>query len=165
MASTFGIKLFMSVDHYHKVTRSVKYGVLFIALTFAAFFLFDMMSKLSIHPFQYLLVGFAMSLFYLLLLSLSEHLDFTFSYIVSSVCTIGLIVGYSSYALVLKRRSLILSVLLLLLYACLFILLQLEDYALLYGTIVLLAVLALIMSLTRKVDWYSIKLKIGRGKD
>jgi inner membrane protein len=106
-----------------------------------------------------------MSLFYLLLLSLSEHLDFTFSYIISSVCTIGLIVGYSSHALVLKRRSLILSVLLLLLYACLFILLQLEDYALLYGTIVLLSVLALIMFLTRKVDWYSIKLRTGVGKD
>jgi inner membrane protein len=157
-ASGFGVTLFMSVDHYHKVIRSVKYGILFIALTFAAFFLFEMMSKLSIHPFQYLLVGFAMSLFYLLLLSLSEHLGFTFSYVISSICTIGLIVGYASHALVLKKRSLILSVLLLLLYACMFILLQLEDYALLYGTVLLLIVLALIMFLTRKVDWYSVKL-------
>jgi inner membrane protein len=158
MASNFGVTLFLSVDHYHKVIRSVKYGLLFIALTFAAFFLFEMMSKLSIHPFQYLLVGFAMSLFYLLLLSLSEHLGFTFSYIISSICTIGLIVVYASHALVLKKRTLILSLLLLLLYACLFILLQLEDYALLYGTVVLLIVLALIMFLTRSVDWYSVKL-------
>ena len=158
MESGFGVTLFMSVDHYHKVTRSVKYGFLFIALTFAAFFLFEMMSKLSIHPFQYLLVGFAMSLFYLLLLSLSEHLGFTFSYIISSVCTIGLIVGYSSHALVLKKRTIILSVLLILLYVCMFILLQLEDYALLYGTGLLLVVLASIMFLTRKVDWYSVKL-------
>jgi inner membrane protein len=156
--SAFGVELFLSVDHYHRTMRSVKYAILFILLTFAAFFLFEMMSNLRMHPFQYLLIGFAMSLFYLLLLSLSEHLTFTPSYAIASAATIGLIVGYASYVLAEKRRTATISALLILLYICLYILLSLEDFALLFGSIVLLIVLALIMFLTRKVDWYSVRM-------
>jgi inner membrane protein len=156
--SVFGVELFLSVDHYHLIMRSVKYAILFILLTFAVFFLFEMMSELRIHPFQYLLIGFAMSLFYLLLLSLSEHLPFTPSYIIAAAAMISLIVGYSSSILVQKKRTMLISGLLVLLYACLYILLRLEDYALLFGTIVLVTVLALIMFLTRKIDWYTVRL-------
>jgi inner membrane protein len=157
--SAFGVELFLSVDHYHKIMRSVKYAILFILLTFAAFFLFEMMGSQRIHPFQYLLIGFAMSLFYLLLLSLSEHLSFTPSYVIASAATIGLIVGYASAILEMKRQTALISGLLILLYVCLYILLRLEDYALLFGTLILLIVLALIMFLTRKVDWYTVRLK------
>jgi inner membrane protein len=160
--SAFGVELFLSVDHYHKTMRSVKYAVLFILLTFAAFFLFEMMGNQRIHPFQYVLIGFAMNLFYLLLLSLSEHLPFTPSYVIASTATIGLIVGYASAILVMKRQTVLITGLLTLLYACLYVLLRLEDYALLFGTLILLVVLALIMFLTRKVDWYAVRLNPPR---
>jgi inner membrane protein len=160
--SSFGVRLFLSVDHYHKSTRAIKYAVLFIVLTFAAFFLFEIINRLRIHPFQYLLIGFAMSLFYLLLLSLSEHVGFLAAYAAASLVTIGLIIGYSSHLLADKKRSVFFAGLLALLYGCLYILLQLEDFALLVGVLVLLVVLGVLMFITRKIDWYSVRLK-GNG--
>jgi inner membrane protein len=159
--SSFGVKLLLMVDHYHKTLRSVKYAVLFILLTFVAFFLFEILSKMKVHPFQYLLIGFAMSIFYLLLLSISEHLDFSFTYIIASVATIALITGYSSWILRQKKKSLVVAFLLILLYVFLYILLQIEDYALLVGSLALFIVLGIVMIVTRKVDWYSIKLNRG----
>jgi inner membrane protein len=157
--SAFGVTLFLPVDHYHKTTRASKYAVLFIVLTFAAFFLFEILNRLRIHPFQYLLVGFAMSLFYLLLLSLSEHVGFLAAYASGSAVTIGLIVGYTYRLLAEKKRSALFTGLLALLYGCLYVLLQLEDFALLIGVLVLLVVLGLLMFITRKIDWYSVRLK------
>lgn len=156
--SEYGTKLFLSVDHYHKTMRSVKYAILFIILTFVAFFLLEIINRLSIHPFQYLLVGLAMSVFYLLLLSLSEHMDFTYSYVLASVVTIGIISAYSASILTKKRRSVFFALLLVLLYACLFILLQLEDYALLLGSVIVFIVLGFVMYITRRIDWYSFRL-------
>jgi inner membrane protein len=153
--SAYGTKLFLSVDHYHKTMRSVKYAILFIILTFVAFFLLEIINRLNIHPFQYLLVGLAMSVFYLLLLSLSEHMDFTYSYVLASVVTIGIISAYSMKILNKKKRTFFFTLLLVLLYICLFILLQLEDYALLLGSVIVFLVLGFVMYITRGIDWYS----------
>jgi inner membrane protein len=165
IASEYGANLFLSVDHYHKTLRSVKYAILFILLTFVAFFLFEIINKLRIHPFQYLLVGLAMSVFYLLLLSVSEHLQFTYTYVLAAAVTIGIIGGYAARILQQKRRSVIFALLLVLLYVCLFILLQLEDYALLLGSIIVFLVLGFVMYITRNIDWYSFKLDRSQKRD
>jgi inner membrane protein len=143
----------------------VKYAILFILLTFVAFFLFEIINKLRIHPFQYLLVGLAMSVFYLLLLSVSEHLQFTYTYVLAAAVTIGIIGGYAARILQQKRRSVIFALLLVLLYVCLFILLQLEDYALLLGSIIVFLVLGFVMYITRNIDWYSFKLDRSQKRD
>ena len=156
--SSYGTKLFLSVDHYHKTMRSVKYAILFILLTFVAFFLLEVIGGIRIHPFQYLLAGLAMSVFYLLLLSLSDHMQFALSYAAASAATIGIIGAYSSRLLVKKRRSLFFGLFLVLLYACLFVLIQLEDYALLLGSAIVFVVLGFVMFITRKIDWYSFRL-------
>jgi inner membrane protein len=164
MNSAFGAKLLLTVDHYQKSSRSVKYAILFILLTFITFFLFEVLGKLKIHPFQYLLIGFAMCVFFVLLLSLSEHIIFAYSYIIASFATISLITGYSIHILSHKKRSVIIATLLIILYVFLYILLQIEDYALLVGSVALLLVLGAVMFVTRKIDWYSIRL-IQNGKD
>jgi inner membrane protein len=159
--SAYGTKLFLSVDHYHKTMRSVKYAILFIILTFVAFFLLEVTSSLRIHPFQYLMVGLAMSVFFLLLLSLSEHMAFTYSYVLASLVTIGIISVYSARILNRKKRTLFFTLLLLLLYVCLFILMQLEDYALLLGSAIVFLLLGFVMFITRGIDWYSVRLNRG----
>ncbi len=156
--SAFGVALFQPVDHYQKSNRAIKYAVLFIALTFLAFFLFEVIYKLKIHPLQYLLVGVAMSLFYLLFLSLSEHTEFLLSYIVAATATVGLITGYCSKVLGQRKRALVLGGFLTTLYAYLFVLLQNEDYSLLLGAIALFLVLSAVMYLTRNIDWYDLRL-------
>ena len=161
LSSSYGTKLFLSVDHYHKTMRSVKYAILFILLTFVAFFLLEIMGGVRIHPFQYLLVGLAMSVFFLLLLSLSEHMQFALSYAAASAATIGIISAYSTRLLLRKRRSLFFGLFLVLLYVCLFVLLQLEDYALLLGSTIVFLVLGFVMYITRKIDWYSFRLDQG----
>jgi inner membrane protein len=160
-SSAYGTKLFLSVDHYHKTMRSVKYAILFIILTFVAFFLLEIMGGIRIHPFQYLLVGLAMSVFFLLLLSLSEHMQFTLSYAAASTATIVIISAFSTRLLQKKSRSLFFGFFLVLLYLCLFILLQLEDYALLLGSGIVFLVLGFVMFITRKIDWYSFRLDQG----
>jgi inner membrane protein len=134
-------------------------------LTFVAFFLFEIINKLRIHPFQYLLVGLAMSVFYLLLLSVSEHLHFTYTYVLAAAVTIGIIGGYAARILQQKRRSVIFTLLLILLYVCLFILLQLEDYALLLGSIIVFLVLGFVMYITRNIDWYAFKFDRSQKRD
>jgi inner membrane protein len=155
MESAFGVSLYMPVDVYQKTERSVKYGMLFLLLTFLAFFLFEVFSPVSLHPMHYLLVGAALCLFYLLLLSVSEQIPFWMAYAAASVAIILLISGYSLAILKGKRRALTMSGMLALLYSYLYVLLQAEDYALLLGSLGLLAILATVMFLTRKVDWYS----------
>lgn len=154
--SRFGVSLIQGVDFYTKINRMVKYAIMFIAITFMAFFLFEILSKLKIHPFQYLLVGFALALFYLLLLSLSERFGFFPAYAISTLATIGLITSYSAKVLRANKKALIVSGLLFLLYSYLYVIVQLEDLALLYGSILLFMLLALTMYLTRNIDWYQI---------
>ena len=159
--SAFGVDLYQSVDVYLKTERSVKYGMLFLVLTFLAFFLFEVFSPVSLHPMHYLLVGSALCLFYVLLLSISEHIPFGVAYGIASAGIIVLISGYSLAILRGKRRALAMSGMLVLLYGYLYVLLQAEDYALLLGSIGLFVILALVMFLTRKVDWYSPRM--GKG--
>jgi inner membrane protein len=155
--SAFGVSLFTPVDVYLKTERSVKYGMLFLVLTFLAFFLFEVFSPVSLHPMHYLLVGAALCLFYLLLLSVSEQIPFWMAYAAASVAIVLLISGYSLAILKGKRRALTMSGMLAVLYGYLYVLLQAEDYALLLGSLGLLAILATVMFLTRRVDWYSPK--------
>lgn len=153
--SAFGVDLYQPVDVYLKSERSVKYGMLFLVLTFLAFFLFEVFSPVSLHPLHYLLVGSALCLFYVLLLSFSEHIPFGLSYAIASAGIIILISGYSLAILRGARRALAMSGMLVILYGYLYVLLQAEDYALLLGSLGLFVILALVMYLTRKVDWYS----------
>jgi inner membrane protein len=153
---TSGVSLFQPVDSYTKTSRTTKYGILFLFMTFAVYFLFEILGRLRIHPFQYLLVGFALCLFYLLLLSLSEHLGFGKAYLVASAGTVGLIAAYSGSVLGSFRRAAAIGAGLAGLYAYLYVLLQLEDYALVLGSLGLFALLAAAMALTRRVDWYAV---------
>lgn len=150
-----GVTLFEPVDAYAKTRRSLKYGILFLFTTFAVYFLFEILNRLRLHPFQYLLVGFALSVFYLLLLSLAEHIGFGLSYLLASAGTVGLIGGYSGSVLGSARRAAGIGAGLSGLYAYLYVLLQLEDYALLLGSLGLFGLLAAAMALTRRVDWYA----------
>ncbi|CAD5106576.1 cell envelope integrity protein CreD [Zestomonas carbonaria] len=147
------------VDQYLKSDRAIKYALLFIALTFAAFFLFEVLKRLAVHPVQYGLVGLALALFYLLLLSLAEHLDFALAYGISASACVLLIGVYVSSVLRSWRRGGGFTALLAALYAMLYAVLSAEDYALLMGSLLVFGLLATVMMLTRKLDWYG----VGRG--
>jgi inner membrane protein len=150
----FGATMATPVDVYQQADRSTKYGILFVALTFLAFFLVETLRRVPVHPVQYLMVGAALCLFYLLLLSLSEHLGFTPAYLIAAVSTIGLIGGYARSALRGLQPAAMVTALLAALYGCLYVLLRLEDYALMTGSLVLFVILAVVMFVTRRVDWY-----------
>lgn len=155
--TTFGVKLFASVDEYTKNTRSAKYAFLLISLSFLVFFFFEIINGLNIHSIQYVFIGLAISIFYVLLLSLSEHIGFNGAYWISTLTIIGLIVAYSSAILKDTKKTAILAAILTALYIFVFIILQLEDYALLAGSVGLFTVLAIAMLLSRKIDWYNLK--------
>ena len=151
--AAFGADLFVPVNGYQKTMRSVKYSVLCILLTFSAFFLIETTNKRSVHPFQYGLIGLALVLFYILLLSFSEYIGFTASYIIASIATIGLIAWFAKSILFSGRLSGILSLVLVLMYSYVFTILQLQDYSLLFGSIGLFITLAIIMYFSRKIQW------------
>lgn len=162
-ASAFGVSLLMAVDSYHITERSMKYAILFVSLTFMVFFFVEILRKLKLHPIHYILVGFGLVLFYLLLLSLSEHLGFGLAYILAGVGIIALITSYSQSILKNSKLTLMMAGFLVILYSLLYILLQMQDYALLLGSISLFIILALVMYLSRNVDWYSIGRKTEEG--
>ena len=153
-SSAFGVNLFREVTFYTLVSRTVKYAILFIALTFLAFYLFEIMSGTRVHPFQYLLIGASLVLFYLLLLSFSEHIVFALAYLLSSILTLGLVTTYSASVLKANKRAWIIAAILAVLYAYLYAILQLEQFALLFGTLFLFVALAVVMRATRKIEWY-----------
>ena len=152
----FNVAFIEPVNVYSMADRAVKYGLLFVALTFAAFFLFEILKRLPIHPVQYLLVGLALALFFLLLVSLSERIAFLHAYLAASVGCIVLIGFYLSHVLRNWRRGVGFGVALTALYGALYGLLISENNALLMGSILLFAVLSAIMVATRKVDWYQV---------
>ncbi len=162
-ASAFGVSLLLPLDGYLKTTRTTKYALLFIALTFAAFFVIEILRRLSVHPIQYLLVGLALVLFYTLLLSLSEHLRFQYSYLVAGAGIVGLVSAYSASVLRSVKLAVIVGAVLAVLYGFLYVLLQCEDFALLLGSVGLFAMLGLFMYLTRSVDWFTV-LKPGAAE-
>lgn len=163
--SAFRVGLVSPVGHYQKTDRSMKYGALFIVLTFLTFFLYELLSPVTLHPVQYFLVGGALCLFYLLLLSITEHAPFGVAYAIASIATVGLIASYSAALLRNWLRVLGLGAVLALLYGYLYVLLQLEDWALLMGSIGLFLILGLVMYTTRKVDWGSAHLGKARGAE
>ena len=152
-SATVGVRLMPAIDTYRLSTRSVKYSSLFLLLTFAAIWLFEILHRRPVHLIQYLLIGAAMCLFYLLLLALAEHLGFTGAYLLASGLIISLVGGYCRAILRHKTQSTIVTALLGLLYGYLYILLQQQDIALLLGSLGLFSLLALIMYVTRHIDW------------
>ena len=152
--SKFGVNLLVAADHYQKSLRTSKYAILIITLSFLMFFLIEVTQKLRIHAFQYILIGLALMIFYTLLLSISEHLGFNIAYWISGISVIGLISIYSLSVLNNKRLSYLLAGSLSMIYGFLFIIIQIETYALLIGSIGLFIILALTMYFTRKISWY-----------
>lgn len=152
----FGVNLIVTVDGYHLINRVIKYGFLFIGLTFASVFLFEAIYSLRVHLIQYVFVGFALLLFYLLLLSFSEYLGFTAAYLIAGFAVVIQIYGYAIAVLRSRYRALILGIGITILYGFLFVLINLEEYSLLTGSIALFILLSGIMYFTRNIDWYSL---------
>lgn len=157
--SSFGVDLLLPVDNYQKSIRSIKYAILFIAFTFIVFFFVEVLNKVFIHPVQYILVGIALVVFYTLLLSISEHLNYNLSFIISAIGTLALIVGYVKAILKSNKLALLIGGILLILYCFIFVIIQLQDYALLIGSVGLFIILTLVMYYSRKIDWYNLNLK------
>ncbi|NNC83032.1 MAG: cell envelope integrity protein CreD [Flavobacteriales bacterium] len=156
LGSEFGVSLITPVDDYQKSTRSVKYALMMIAFTFLIFFFLEIRSGKKVHPIQFILVGLALIVFYTLLIALSEHIGFNPSYLISSVAVTALIAMYFQAIFKQFKMTAILMAVLALMYGFIFTTLQLQDYALLIGSIGLFLVLALVMYLSRKVDWYAL---------
>lgn len=153
--TAFGVKLLQPADGYAKTKRSVKYAILIISLTFVVFFFLEILQKKQVHPLQYILVGIALTVFYTLLLSISEYTGFNSAYLVAALATVTLISWYT-YTIFKKFRIMAgFSVALGSIYAYIFFLIQLKDYALLFGSIGLFVILAIIMYYSRNIDWYN----------
>lgn len=158
-AAEFGVRLLLPVDEYQKTMRSAKYSAMFVVLTFLVVFFSEILRGVRVHPIQYLLVGFAISLFYLLLLSISEHLLFNWAYLISCIAILTLVAFYINAIFHNKTATIIITTALGILYGFFYTLLQLEEYALLLGSIGLLVILAGVMYLTRNIDWYNVRRK------
>lgn len=154
-ASRFGAQFLSILDAYRYVERSIKYGVLFLVLVFTTFFLFEVTARQKIHPFQYLMVGAALCLFYLLLLSISEFIGFSWAYLIAAVASTALITWYCRFFLGGGARTLMIGAGLAGVYGFLYITLRQQDYALLMGSIALFILLAIVMYVTRRIDWYA----------
>ena len=156
--AAFGIDLLLPVDNYQKSYRSIKYALLFIGFTFLVFFFIEVLNKQFIHPIQYILVGVALVVFFTLLVSISEHVKFNTAYIISALATLLLISGYVKAILKSNRLTLPITGILTILYTFIFVIIQLQDYALLIGSIGIFVILGLVMYFSRKIDWYNLNL-------
>lgn len=150
----FGVTMKVPVLQYQQTTRSVKYAYLFIFLTFATVFFVEYRRQTPIHPVQYLLIGIALLVFYTLLLSFSEHIPFLWSYLIAMLMTIVLITGYLAGILKIRKTAIMIGLMLLSLYVFIYVLLQLETYTLLVGSIGIFIILAALMYASQKVKWY-----------
>lgn len=152
----FNVNLLPPLDHYAKSLRSAKYSYFIIGLTFITFFFVEVLNRRRIHPMQYLLVGATIPLFYLLLLSLSEIIGFPMGYLVSMLLVVGLATFYFHYVFSTGKQVILMSLMMFGLYGYFYALLELQDYSLLMGSLMLLLVLGAIMYFSRKVDWYNV---------
>jgi inner membrane protein len=150
----FGVKLLIPVDQYQKSIRTSKYGILVILLTFMALFLVEITQKIRIHPFQYILIGATLIIYYTLLLSFSEHVGYNLAYIISSAATVLLVSAYATTFVRSTGMVLLLSVLLIVFYAFIYIIILQQDSSLLLGSIGLFFIVGAIMYFSRKVKWY-----------
>ncbi len=153
---TLKVSFIDPINAYSLSDRATKYGLLFVVLTFVAVGLFELMQRLRVHPVQYFLVGSAICSFFLLLVSLSEHVGFNNAYIAAASACVLLLMHYASYMLGSLWRGLPFGAGIGLLYGLLFMLLQQEQTALAMGAVALFIVLACVMALTRKVNWYGL---------
>jgi inner membrane protein len=151
--ATFGVKLRLPVDQYQKTMRSSKYAILIIMLTFISLFLTEMISKQRIHVFNYVLIGAAMIVYYTLLLSFSEQIGFTFAYLIASAATVILVAAFLRSLIKSTRSTGLFAFILSLFYAFIYIIIQLEDLALLVGSVALFLVIATLMYFSRKINW------------
>jgi inner membrane protein len=149
----FGASMFQPVGFYDLIMRAVKYDVLFVALAFMAVFVLELLSQVRVHPVQYLFVGVALTFFYVLLLSLAEHTGFAASYLLAATATGGMLSIYVSRSLRNRTHGFIMAAVFVVLYLLLYLILRLEDYALLAGALVGFATMTIIMFATVSVDW------------
>ncbi|MBX2965719.1 MAG: cell envelope integrity protein CreD [Cyclobacteriaceae bacterium] len=154
VGSEFGLKLLVPVDQYQKSIRTAKYGILIIVLTFVALFLVEITQKIRIHPFQYILIGAALIIYYTLLLSFSEQVGYTIAYWISTVATVGLIAAYATSFLTDRRLNFLFTTLLVIFYTFIFIIILQQDFSLLIGSIGLFLIVATLMYFSRRVSWY-----------
>jgi inner membrane protein len=148
-----GANLIIPVDGYDKTERSVKYALLCIILTFAAFFLIETIYKRNLHLIQYGLAGCALVLFYTLLLSISEYVGFNFAYLIAGIATIGLVTWFVGSIMKSGKLAIFIGFVLTVVYGYIFTIIQLQDYSLLMGSIGLFIALGIIMFFTRKLQW------------
>lgn len=161
----FGVNLLIPVDQYQKSVRTAKYRVLIVLLTFVALFLVEITQKIRIHPFQYILIGAALIIYYTLLLSFSEHIGYNLAYIIASVATV-LLIGLYSTTFFTKRLALVFSTLIVIFYAFIYIIILQQDFSLLLGSIGLFIIIGTLMYFSRKVKWYKdpgMKSNIGQA--
>ena len=151
--ATFGVKLRLPVDEYQKTTRTSKYAILIILLTFISLFLTELIRKQRVHSFNYILIGAAMIVYYILLLSFSEQIGFACAYLVASVATVGLITTFIASLLKNKIAAAVFACILSVFYVFIYVIIQLEDFALMIGSIALFIIIAVLMYFSRKINW------------
>jgi inner membrane protein len=158
LASAFGVRMLQPSDLYTQNYRAVRYGILFVAITFACFFAWEhLVRDMRLHAMQYLLVGLALATFYLLLLALSEHIGFAVSYALAAGALVALITTYISGAANNRPAAAGIGAALAASYGLLYVILLSQDYALLFGSLLLFAILATLMLATRRLDWANIR--------
>ena len=150
---SFGVKLLETVDEYQQNERASKYGFLVIALTFLIFFLIQSISKVNIHIFQYTMIGIALIMFYTLLIAITEHSSFSFAYSIAGISVVILISLYSISILKGRKFPVFIGLSLTTLYGFIFVIIQLEDYALLVGSLGVFAILAIVMYCSSTIEW------------
>jgi inner membrane protein len=155
----FGVDFFKPLDHYALNTRAVKYAVLFLIIPFLTLFFLEVFSQKSIHPIQYLLSGLANVIFYLLLLSISEHISFSLSYLIAAAALTCMMTLYARSLLETWTRSAYMGLVMALLYLIMYLTLNAEDWALLIGSIAAFVITGVVMFLTRKLDWSSLNIR------
>lgn len=160
----FGVQFYVPIDYYDLVNRAAKYGIMFLAVAFLAVFVLELTSGKRVHPAQYVLVGLAMILFYALLLSLAEHFGFPRAYLAASAATTAMLSLYVGYALSSQLRGLIMLCVFLILYGLLYLILRLEDYALLAGAVAGFVMLTVTMFATLRVNWSGEEASAANGK-
>ncbi|PTQ99617.1 inner membrane protein [Mucilaginibacter yixingensis] len=151
--TSFGVKLLQPVDQYQQTMRTSKYGVLIIILTFVSLFLTELIRQQRVHVFNYVLIGAAMVVYYTLLLSFSEQIGYNLAYLVASIATIGLISFFLASILKNKGAATLFAFILTVIYGFIYIIVRLEDYALMVGSIALFIIVAMLMYFSHKINW------------
>jgi len=149
----FGVKLKLPVDQYQKTMRTSKYGILIILLTFISLFLTEMISKQKVHVFNYILIGAALVIYYTLLLSFAEQIGYNWAYLIASAATIGLVAGFIASLLKNKKAAILFTIILTIFYVFIYVIIQLEDLALLIGSVALFIIVSILMYFSRKINW------------